>query len=452
MSTLTASPDRPAPTEVRHRRKPRRRTELGLLLLAWLVTVSAYILASLGGTGHIPAHIDVFLGLMIGLTLVPHLANRWLAPDADAVLLPIVVLLNGLGWVMIAELDAIPAVQHSSGTGLAAKQAMWTAVGIALYVATLAVFRHGRDLARYRYLLGLVGIGLLISPLLPGIGESVNGSRLWIRLGPFPFQPVEIAKLALVIFVASYLAEKRELLAHATVRFGNRLIPDPRPFGPILVAWAFALLIIAAEHDIGFALLMFMLFLVMLWMATGRVVYVIVGAALFVAAAFLGMHLFARAGERITIWLHAFKYANGHGYQLVQGEYALGSGGLAGAGLGLGHPGLIPVVVSDMIFAAIGEELGLLGTTSLIVAYLLLVGVGLRIALRHRSDFPKLLAAGLTVILGLQAFIIVAGIIRLLPLTGITLPFVSYGGSSLVANYILVAMLIRLSTEAAAAA
>lgn len=427
---------------------PRRRTELGLLAVGWMITVFAYILTSLGRTASVPADIGPFLGFIIGLSVLAHLANRWLVPDADPVILPIVALLNGLGWVMIARLDTIPAVQQSSSNKLAALQAAWTAIGIVCYVGTLLVFRRGRDLERYRYLLGLTGLALLLSPLLPVVGRTINGSRLWLKLGPVLFQPVELAKLALIVFFASYFAEKHELLAHPTARLGNHLFPDPRPFGPILLAFAFALLIITAERDVGFALLMFVLFLTMLWMATGRAVYIVIGAVLFVVAAFLGEHLLGQVNVRITDWLHAFQYANGIGYQLVQGQYALGTGGLVGTGLGLGHPGLMPVVVSDMIFAAFGEELGLLGTTALVVAFALLVGAGLRIALSSRSEFNKLMAAGLTVVLGFQAFIIMAGIIRILPLTGVTLPFVAYGGSSLVANYVLVALLMRLSTEA----
>lgn len=436
----------------------RRQSELGLLALGWFVVVVAYILASLGtgsaalgGRGYIPADIGVFLATVIGLSLAAHLANRWLAPEADPVILPVVALLNGLGWVMIARLDSIPAVRAANGgSHLAALQAAWTAIGVLLYICTLAFVRRGNDLGRYRYLTGLVGIALLISPLLPIVGRKINGSRLWLYLGPLHIQPVELAKLALVVFFASYLAEKRELLAHPTVRIGNILLPDLRPFGPLVVAFGFAVLIIAAENDIGFALMIFMLFLVMLWVSTGRAVYVAIGVALFVLAAFIGVHLFYQASERITVWLHPFAHAATSGYQLVQGEYALGSGGITGSGLGLGQPGIVPVVTTDMIFTAIGEELGLIGTAAVLAAFVILVGAGIRIGLRCRGDFAKLLATGLTVVLALQALIIVAGITRILPLTGVTLPFVAYGGSSLVANYVLVAMLMRLSTEARA--
>ncbi|MGH9071036.1 MAG: FtsW/RodA/SpoVE family cell cycle protein, partial [Acidimicrobiales bacterium] len=293
----------------------RRNTELALLAFGWVITVFAYVLASIGTTSSIPANLGVFLGVVIGLSLIAHLATRWLAPDADPVILPVVALLNGIGWVMIARLDTIPAVYQFNGKDLAGLQAAWTAVGVTLYVATLAYVRRGSDLGRYRYLMGLAGIALLISPLLPFVGKDINGSRLWLYLGPLHIQPVELAKLALVVFFASYFAEKRELLAHPTVRVGNYLLPDPRPFGPVLVAFAFAVLIITAENDIGFALIIFMLFLVMLWIATGRAVYVAIGVVAFVAATFIGIHLVPHAAARITDWLHPFQHANTTGYQ-----------------------------------------------------------------------------------------------------------------------------------------
>ncbi len=418
-------------------RPNRRRTELGLLVVAALIIVAAYILASLGKTANIPANLLPFLFVVLGLSLAAHLATRWLAREANPVVLPVVVLLNGLGYVMIARLD-----RHLAGL-----QAAWTAFGIAAYVLTLMIVRHSRDLDRYRYLLALVGIGLLLLPLLPKLGENINGARLWIHLGPLSFQPVELAKLCLVVFFASYFVEKRELLILPTARVGDHLIPDPRPFGPVLLAWGFSLLVMTAERDIGFSLLLFVAFISMLWMATGRGVYLIVGAVLFVLGAYVAFHLFGQVHERIAIWLDPWKYANTNGYQIVQSEYAFGSGGVAGTGLGLGYPTHIPIVASDFIFAAFGEETGLLGTSAIVIAYLLLVGAGLRTAIMARSDFAKLLAAGLTVLIGFQAFFIMAGVVRLLPLTGVTLPFVAYGGSSLIANYVLVAVLMRISSE-----
>jgi cell division protein FtsW (lipid II flippase) len=402
-----------------------------------MVVGFAYVLASLGKTASIPANVGPFLGVIFGLALIAHMANRWMVPDATPVILPIAALLNGFGYVVIARLDY----------KLAGLQAVWTGLGIGVYVLTLFVVRHSRDLARYRYLVAFAGLALLLMPLAPKLGQNINGARLWVRLGPVTFQPVELAKIALIIFFASYFVEKREILTLPTVRIGNRLFTDPRPFGPVLVAWGFAMLVMTAERSVGFSLLIFVLFISMLWMATGRITYLVVGAILFVVGAYVASHLFGQVNDRIIVWLDPWKYANGIGYQVVQGQYALGSGGLAGSGLGLGHPGLIPIATSDFIFAAIGEETGLLGTVGIVMAFLLLVGASLRTALVAKSEFAKLLVAGIAAAIGFQAFFIMAGVVRLLPLTGVTLPFVAYGGSSLLANYMLIALVVRVSDE-----
>ncbi|MCL4413500.1 MAG: FtsW/RodA/SpoVE family cell cycle protein [Actinobacteria bacterium] len=417
----------------------RRRTELGLLLLSSLLVVGAYVLASVGTSNRIPTNLVPFLCIVIGLGLLAHLANRLFAARCHPVVLPVVALLNGLGYVMIARLDS-----HE-----ARLQAGWTAVGVIAYVLTLVVVRRSRDLDRYRYLLLFGGVGLLLTPLVPHLGVDINGARLWIHLGPITGQPVELAKLALCIFFASYFAEKRDVLAVPTMRVGNRLLPDLRVLGPLALAWGISMLVLGAERDVGFALLIFVLFISLLWLATGRIAWLLAGFGLFGLGTFVGSHLFAQVNERITIWLNPWPYVNGASYQLVQGLYALGTGGLIGTGLGLGHPHFVPYVSTDFIFVAFGEEMGLLGTTLIVAGFLVLVGTGLRIAQSARSDFAKLAACGLTVILGLQAFFIMAGITRLLPLTGITLPFMAYGGSSLVANYILIALLLRISDEGA---
>jgi cell division protein FtsW (lipid II flippase) len=421
--------------------KPRRRTELGLLLFGSVIIVACYILASLGTTSHIPPHLWPFLGIVLFLALIAHLANRWLAPAANPVILPIAALLNGIGYVVIARWNP----------PLASQQAAWTALGIVVYVLTLLVVRRSRDLDRYRYLLLLLAGLLILMPLLPHLGEDINGARLWVHVGGLSFQPIEIAKILLCIFFASYFAEKKELLSIPTARVGNRLFLDPRPLIPIFVAWGFAMLIIAVEDDIAFALLIFTLFIALLWITTGRVSYLVFGLALFAVGAFASAHLFGQVSERVTIWLDPEKYANTGGYQLIQAWYSLGDGGVGGTGLGLGHAGryLSFYVTSDMIFAGIGEELGLLGTSAVVIAFLLLVGSGLRIAQKARSDFSRLVATGLTVIIGFQAFFIMAGVLRILPFTGITLPFVAYGGSSLLANYVLIALLMRISAEGA---
>jgi peptidoglycan glycosyltransferase len=415
----------------------RRYTELGLIVLALLIITGAYVLAALGRTASMPTNLVPFLVFIVGLLVAAHVALRRLAPDADPVLLPIAGLLNGIGYVFIARLDP----------DLAGLQATWTALGVGAFVLTLIVVKRARDLERLRYTVALVGVALLMMPLLPVVGRNINGARLWVRFGPVNFQPGEFAKIALAIFFASYLVEKREVLSIATRQLGNFAVPDLRHFGPILLAWGFSLVIIMAERDLGSALLFFALFIAMLWVATGRGAYLVIGGVLFAIGSTLAWASFNHVQQRVRVWLDPWPYAADQGYQLVQGIFAFAAGGLAGTGLSLGSPQKIPAAATDFIFAAIGEELGLLGTTAVIVAFLLMVGIGLRIALRAENHFDKMLATGLTTILGLQTFIILGGVTRLVPLTGITLPFVSYGGSSLLANYVLLALLLRLSDD-----
>ncbi len=418
-------------------RPTRRTTELGLVVLAALVTVGGYALASLGKTASLPADLVPFLLVILGLLGAGHLATRRLAPNADGVLLPVAGLLNGIGYVFIVRLDP----------DLAALQALWTAVGVGAFIATLALVRRARDLEQYRYTFALVGVALLLLPLVPVLGRNINGSRIWIRFGPASFQPGELAKLSLAIFFAGYLVEKRELLQTFTRRIGPINLPDPKFLGPVLAAWAFSLVVMIFERDLGSSLLFFALFVTMLWVATARGIYLALGLVLFSLGAFLAFSSFGHVRTRVDIWLDPFADVGDRGFQLVQALFAFGSGGVAGTGLSLGSPTKIPAVETDFIFAAIGEELGLLGTAAIVAAFLLMVGVGLRIALQARSDFEKLLATGLTVILAIQTFIILGGVTRLVPLTGITLPFVSYGGSSLLANYILLALLLRISAD-----
>ncbi len=293
--------------------------------------------------------------------------------------------------------------------------------------------------------MALLGVLLLISPAL--VGTEVNGARIWIRVGPASFQPGEIAKIVLAIFFAAYLVEKRELLSMATRRIGPILIPDFKHFGPILLAWLISLLVMVQANDLGSSLLFFALFITVLYVATGRGAYLAIGFGMFAGGAFLAYQQFDRVGDRVAVWLNPWADPEKTGYQIVQSEFALGAGGVAGSGLGLGNPDKIPYAATDFIFSAIGEELGLVGATAVLVCFLLFIGVGLRIALRAANPFEKLLATGLTAIVGLQTFIIIGGVLRVVPLTGITLPFVSYGGSSLVTNYILLALLLRLSHD-----
>jgi cell division protein FtsW (lipid II flippase) len=439
---------RPVPSRVRRTPfprysfgpKPKRRTELGLLLFGSGLIVALYVIAELGLNSKIPANVGPFLGIVLGLSLAAHMANRWLVPDANAVILPLAALLNGIGYVIIARWNPV----------YAREQAGWVAIGVLFYVTTLLLVRYTRDLERYRYLLLLLAGVLLVAPLL---FSPINGARLWVHVGSLEFQPIEFSKILLCIFFASYFAENKELLSIPTARIGNRLFLDPRPLIPILVAWGAAMAVIALEDDIGFAALLFVLFLAMLWLISGRVGYLAVGVVLFAGGAIIASHYFLQVHYRVDQWLNPWPTTSNPGLtQLAASQFGLGTGGVGGTGLGFDvFAGRISQLTSDMIFAAIGIEMGLVGAAAVAFAYVLLVGAGFRIAQLARSDFARLMAAGLTLIIGFQAFFIMAGVVRLLPFTGITLPFVAYGGSSLLANYVLIALLLRISDEGAKA-
>jgi peptidoglycan glycosyltransferase len=415
----------------------RRRTELGLIFLVVILTGGLYALAGLGKAGNLPANMGPFLVIIFGLLLIAHLAMRRLAPNADPILLPTAGLLNGIGYVFIARLS----------THEARLQAVWTAAGIGAFVATLALVRRARDLERFRYTFAFLGIGLLLLPLVPHLGENINGARLWIHLGSFNFQPGEIAKLALAVFFASVLVERADLLSKGTRRIGRFLVLDPRYLAPILVAWGLSLVIFLAENDLGSSFLFFALFIGLLWVATGRAYYLGLGAALFAVGSFFALKVIGHAHSRVQSWLDPWAHSSTTGYQIIQGQFAIAAGGLFGQGPGQSNAGSIPEASTDLIFAVIAAELGLVGATAMLFGYILMVGSGLRIAVRCERQFEKLLATGLSLILGVQTFVIVAGVTRLIPLTGVTLPFVSYGGSSLIANYILLALLLRISHD-----
>ena len=418
-----------------------RLTELSLLLLAWVIVGSFYVLASLGAQGHLPDRLGVFLTSIIAITLALHLCIRLLAPNASQILLPIATLLNGVGYVEIARWNPQAA----------GYQALWFLVSAGGLVATLIVVRRVRDLDRYRYLTLLAAVGLLLMPLLPHIGQNINGARLWVYLGPISFQPVEIAKILLVFFFASYFAANRELLSTPTQRIGRRQIVPLKVLLPILFAWGFSMAILGAENDIGFALLLFALFISMLWVTTGLKTYVVLGMGLFAGGMYVAARYFSQVHLRVTDWLNpwgACALQNIHQTcQLAWAQYSLAAGGMTGTGLGLGQSGNIPYLTSDMIFAAVGEELGFLGIILIVCLFAAFVGEGFSIAQRATSDYVRLAATGLTALMGFQAFFIMAGVVRVLPFTGITLPFVAYGGSSLFANYLIVALLLRISDE-----
>ena len=412
---------------------------IAFTVVALVLSIAAYVIASYGKRGQLPAKFALYTMVFAAGFGGAMLVIRRYAPAADPALFPTAAVLVGLGFAMIFRLSG----------GLATEQATWIVVGLLAFAGTLVFVRDHRMLDAYTYTIGLLGVVLLMLPMVPGIGRTINGARLWVQIGPLGFQPAELGKVFIVVFLASYLNQKRELLRVATTRLGPLRLPPAKHLAPVLVAWGGSLAILFIQKDLGASLLYFGIFVSMLWVATGRVAYLVLALVLFAAGAYLGYVLFDHVQLRVDVWLHALDQKNvflqGYG-QVAQAQFAMATGGLVGAGLGLGSPGLIPFAATDFIFAAVGEELGLLGTTAVLLMILVLVGKGLRIALETKDGFGQLLATGLATLVGLQTFVIVGGVIRLIPLTGVTLPFMSYGGSSLVSNFVLLALLVRLSS------
>jgi cell division protein FtsW (lipid II flippase) len=426
-----------------------RNRELFGLVVAGVIAGIALATVTIAREAEVEPGAITYGALFLGLYLVAHLVVRRTVPYADPALLPITAVLTGFGLALNYRLDP-----DDGG-----RQAMWVLIGVAVLAAALVLLRHDyRVLESYRYLFGVAAVVLLLLPSVPGLGERVNGVRLWVNVGPLQFQPGELAKICLILFLAGYLREKREVLAQGRLK----------DFGPLLAIWGAAMLVIVQTNDLGSALLNFGIFLAMLYVATGRALYVGAGLGLFLGGAFLLYTAIDRVHERVTIWLHpwtderVYCALNGElefrqdcaSYQLVKSLYSLANGGFGGTGLAEGifsspdGAELIPHLRTDFIFSAIGQELGLVGAAALLLVYMVFVVRGMRIALRAQDGFSKLLAVGLTFGLALQTFVIVGGIVRLVPLTGITLPFVSYGGTSIVANFLLLAGLLLVSSRA----
>jgi cell division protein FtsW (lipid II flippase) len=420
----------------------RARNGFGLLILAVAGSLVAYALQGLGLHGEVPRNLAVYSVLFAGASLGGWLVIRYAARSADPALYPVAVLLGGLGLAMLYRL-----MDERGRVDIARDQAVWLLIGLACFGLTLVIVRDIRQLDAYTYTIGLAGIVLLLLPIVPGIGYSINGARLWVNLGFLQFQPAEFGRVLIVIFLASYLSQRRELLAAGVGRFG---LPRVKDLGPLLLAWGTSLAVLLLERDVGASLLLFGVFVVMMWVATGRSSYLLLGIVLFAIGAYIGWLALPHIQERVVIWFHALdpENVNGIGYQLAQGWFAFASGGMVGTGLGLGSPTFIPYVGSDFILAAFGEELGMLGVAAILLLYLVLIGRGLRIGLERQDTFGKLLAVGLTTVIGLQVFTIAAGVLRLIPLTGVPLPLVSYGGTSRVATFVILALLVRASAGA----
>lgn len=426
----------------------RRGTELALLVLALFVGMSAYVIVSLRINGTIPVTLLRDTGGLALLTLALHLVVRRTAPYADPVLIPLVTTLNGVGLAMIYRLD----LAANPDTGLAGRQLAWTGLSIVAAAAVLLILRDHRTLRRFTYLFLLAGIGLLMLPLIPGLGQEIYGARIWIRIGPMSFQPAELAKIALAIFFAGYLVTNRDTLALAGPRILGLHLPRPRDLGPLLLALGVSLVLLVAQRDLGTSLLFFGMFLAVLYIATERGSWILIGLVLFAGGAALAVWQFPHVYARFYGWRHALDndvyYADYGSGQVVGGWFGMAGGGLFGAGWGEGFPQLVPMASSDFIIAALGEELGLVGLVALLILLMVLVERGMRTALGCRDGFGKLLAGGLSFAVAWQTFVVVGGVTGIIPITGLTTPFLAYGGSSLLANWIIVALLLRISDNA----
>ena len=457
--TAPTSPPHPAPTGAGTVRRPRtgRNQELLLVLFAGVLASSFALGAHAALLQDISTAALVMPTIFIAMMVGAHLVVRYFAPYADPVILPCVALINGLGLVFIGRLDlghAEPAERPDIAAfgSFGYRQLLWSFVAVVAFSAVLIVIRDHRSLSRYAYTTALAGVVLVAVPaVLPASLSDPNGSgaKLWIAIpGVGQIQPSEFAKLLLMCFFAYYLVRKREVLSLASKQVLGIALPRPRDLGPVLVVWAASLLVLVGSRDLGTSLMYFGCFIAMLYIATERTSWLLIGLGLFMAGVLLAYSIFSHFRGRVAIWLDPFSDPEGLGYQPIQALFGLGTGGLFGTGPGVGAAESIPVGYSDYITAGLGEEIGLFGLTALLAVYLVIVERGMRTGLLVRDLFGKLLAAGLAFSLGLQVFVIVGGVSKLIPLTGLTTPFLSYGGSSLVANWILAALLLRISDAA----
>lgn len=432
-----------------------RNLELVMLLFAFAINAAAIVLVQLGALGTVDSQIFTYLIVLDVLVLIMHLALRVVAAEADPFILPIATVLNGIGIAMIYRIDIADGREGWEAAGI--RQMAWAAIAIIAALTVLIVIRNHRVLQRYRYIAMFLGIALLLLPLVPGIGREINGSQVWIGIGPqrpdgsvpLSFQPGELAKIALAVFFAGYLVTARDSLSLVGKKFLGLRFPRVRDLGPILVIWVAAMGVLIFQRDLGTSLLYFGLFLVMIYVATGRLSWVLLGLGLFIGGAVAASQLLGYVNNRFNGWLDAFSTdvyeQSGGSYQLVQGIFGMANGGLIGSGLGQGTPDLVPLAESDFIVASLGEELGLAGLFALLCLFLLFVSRGFRIGFAGQDDFGRLLGVGLAFVIALQVFIVIGGITRVIPLTGLTTPFMAAGGSSLVANWIIAALLLRLS-------
>jgi cell division protein FtsW (lipid II flippase) len=425
----------------------RRNSEFALICFAALVTGTALLIVEANQEQGVGWDLLTYTLAFLTLFSCAHLAVRRFAPYADPLLLPVVALLNGLGLVLIHRLD-LTAGRPSDGPG-AEQQMLWTLVGVAGFTMVVVFLKDHRMLARYDYICGAAGLVLLAIPaLLPSSLSETNGAKIWIRLPGFTIQPAEFSKILLLIFFAGVLVTKRNLFTSAGKHFLGMDLPRPRDLAPLLAAWMISVGVMVFEKDLGTSLLLYASFLVMVYVATERFSWMVIGMGLFAAGSVVAYHLFGHVRSRVQTWIDPFADPEGAGYQIVQSKFSFATGGVFGTGLGNGQPGTVPAASTDFITAVVGEELGLVGLSGVLLLYTIVIVRGLRTAIAVRDSFGKLLAAGLASTLAIQLFIVVGGVTGLIPLTGLTTPWLSYGGSSLVANYILLGILVRISHSA----
>jgi cell division protein FtsW (lipid II flippase) len=427
-----------------------RRAELVLLGFAVSIAVLARALVDYHADVLVLGPLGVFGLCAVALAAVAHLVVRTYAPSADPVLLPAVLTLNGIGLAILRRIDYAYAARGRD-TEFGDTQVVWTVVGLALFVAVLLLLRDHRMLRRFTYTAGIVGIIAYMLPVVPGLGVEINGAQIWISLFGRSMQPGEFAKIALVVFFAGYLVSNRDTLALAGPKLLGMRFPRPRDMGPLLLVTLSALVIMVAQTDLGAALLFFGIFVGLLYVATERLSWVVLGLGMFASAVVAASTVFSHVAARYDAWLNALDpevYSSGRSEQLVRGLFGMASGGLFGTGLGEGRPDLVPFAESDFVIASLGEELGLTGLMAILTLYLVIVQRAMRTAIGVRDGFGKLMASGLGFALAIQVFIVVGGVTRVIPLTGLTTPFLAYGGSSMIANWIVIALLMRISDQA----
>ncbi|QCU76814.1 FtsW/RodA/SpoVE family cell cycle protein [Citricoccus sp. SGAir0253] len=426
--------------------RPRRNTELVLLLLGLCIGGGANLLSALGMDREITPEYWVQIAVLAIMALVFHLVLRLRARYADPYILPIVVTLNGLGIAMIHRIDV------AEGDDAATRQLMWTILAMGVAILLLWLLRDHRILRRWPYLFLAASGLLLLLPLVPGLGMEINGARIWINLGVGSFQPGEVAKVTLAIFFAGYLSANRDLILLAGKKVGRLTFPRFRDLGPLVVAWLISMGVLVFQRDLGSAILFFGLFMAMIYLATSRTSWILLGLALVAVGGVIAVNTISHVGFRVDAWLNAFDpevYNRAAGsFQIVQGLFGLASGGLLGTGLGSGRPDIVAYANSDMIIASFGEELGFIGLSAIIMLFVLLVTRMMRAALGTRDTFGKLLAAGLAFTMALQCFVVIGGVTMVIPLTGLTTPFMAAGGSSLLSNWLIVALVLMVSQAA----